>query len=100
MTYQNRARKLLGDVAAIGLVGGALIWVICIFALGRGGEMHEIAAAVAWMTVAQIMLAVGAASLLGYTVARSVAYDIRNAHLPEYEPRRIASEKRDIDWYE
>jgi hypothetical protein len=83
MTYLNRPRQLLRDFASIGIGIGIVISAISSTIAGRGGSDQEVAAAAAWLGFGQVLFGFGLLCLVGYMVARSVAYDIRHAHLPE-----------------
>ncbi|TBN56870.1 hypothetical protein EYE40_05335 [Glaciihabitans arcticus] len=98
MTYQNRSRRLLQDFTWVGLLGGAVIALISGIVLNRDGSAGELAAAAIWLLIGQALFSFGVLSLIGLTVAKSVAYDIRNAHLPEFEDKpKVAVAKPDAD---
>ena len=84
MIYQNRSRKLLSDFSWVGLIGGGLIALISTWVLGSTAPNAQLAAAAVWLVIGQALCAFGVLCLVGFLVAKSVAYDIRNAHLPEF----------------
>jgi len=91
MTYQNRPRRLLLDFTWIGLLGGGVIALVSAIVLNNNDTtVSQLAAAAVWLLIGQALFAFGALALIGLTVAKSVAYDIRNANLPEFEDKPAA----------
>jgi len=91
MTYQNRSRRLLLDFTLIGLVGGGVIAVVSAIVLNSNdAKVSQLAAAAVWLSIGQALFSFGALALIGLTVAKSVAYDIRNPNLPEVEDKPAA----------
>ena len=94
MTQRNRPRRLLADFAIVGLIGGALIWLLAGGIAGGTSGSIDTGIYEAAHTVAYNLAWFGAISLVGYLVVRAVQTD----NEPQ-KPQRAVATETGRDWY-